>query len=349
MLHYYSQRTATRLVKSVGFSKADFEDKYEPVKVSKEEFWELARLAEAEKASWILDNLDRVETTKQKQQESLSKLLQNLQQPIDRVNSQLNTIQDGLERENRIQILRSISTVPYASHHKAARKGRLEGSGQWLLMNKAFKAWRSESTSSVLWLHGIPGSGKTKLTSLVVDELTGSENMAYFYCMRNPAEPLRGQCHAILASLVQQLASTSPDSPILPPVVAQYQDALDGMAGFDDFAWTSDESSSIMLELLQEYPAVTLVFDALDEVNADDRQELMDILSELLRESPNLLKIFVSSRENYDIALHFEGSPNIYIDAQDNRGDIESFMSVLATALSLLFRFVYTEGRIRHG
>ncbi|ROT39647.1 hypothetical protein SODALDRAFT_309087 [Sodiomyces alkalinus F11] len=336
LLHYYSQRTATRFIKSVAFSQSDFEAKYEPVKAAKQDVWELATLAEAEKTSWALESLDNMEETQRQQHQTLSELLANLEQPIDRINTQLDLIQDGLERESRIQILRSISAVPYATHHKAARKGRLEGSGRWLLNNKAFQAWRSDSTSSVLWLHGIPGSGKTKLASLVVDELPGSENMAYFYCMRNPAEPLRGQCNAVLASLVRQLASTSADSPLLSAVVNHYRDALDGMAGFDDFAWTSDESSAILLELLEDYPAVTLVFDAMDEVNPEDRQELMDILSELLREAPNLLKIFVSSRENYDIALHFEGSPNIYIDAQDNRGDIESFIDDRLTAAKLL-------------
>ncbi|TLD14961.1 hypothetical protein PspLS_10833 [Pyricularia sp. CBS 133598] len=335
-LRYYSQHTATRLVKSLGSAKSDFEEKYKPVSLAKGELEELVRLAEAEKTSWVLDKVGRAETERQVQHRVLSQLLHNLQQPIDRISSQLDVIHDGLERETRIKILRSISSIPYLTHHKAARKGRLEGSGQWLLGNKSFQSWRSESTSSVLWLHGIPGSGKTKLASLVVDELTDSENLAYFYCMRNPAEPLRGQCDAILSSLVRQLASTSTDSSVLAPITDTYQDALDGMTGFEDFAWTSDESSSILLELLKEYPAVTMVFDALDEVNPEDRQELMDILSELLRESPNLLKIFVSSRENYDIALHFEGSPNIYIDAQDNKGDIESFIDDRLSAAKLL-------------
>ena len=324
-IRYFSHHTATRFVKSVATTKAEFETNFDPINTAKVTVWESARLAEAEKASWILESVDNIEANQQLQSKELHA---QLQKPIDRISDQLSKIDDGLERENRIEILRSISTIPVATHHKAARKGRLEGSGQWLLENQAFEAWRTDSTSSVLWLHGIPGSGKTKLASLVIDELTKSDNLAYFYCMRNPAEPQRGQCHAILASLVRQLASFSADSPVLPPIVALYQGALDGIEGFDDIMWTSDESYQALLQLLNEWPAVTLVFDALDEVNQEDRQEIMDLLSELLRESPNLLKSFISSRENYDIALHFKGCPNIYIDAQDNKGDIETFMCV---------------------
>ena len=332
VLHYYSHGTATRLAKSIGSSKADFEEKYKPVETAKKAAWDLAQLAEAEKSDWILSRLDRVQAEQrshaardQQQFEALGSVLKEIQAPIDRISNQLAEIQDGLERETRAKIIRAISSIHYSSHHKGARKGRLKGSGQWLLQKHEYRAWREESSSSVLWLHGIPGSGKTKLASLVVDELEGRENLAFFYCMRNPAEPQRGRCDQILASLVRQLAAVQPNGPILAPVVAHYEEAVFGTCSFEDQAWSSEESAEVLLQLMGEYPAVTLVIDALDEVAQDDRQELMDILSQLLRDSPNLLKIFVSSRSNYDIALHFEGSPNVYIDS-DNTGDISAFM-----------------------
>ena len=58
-------------------------------------------------------------------------------------------------------ILRWISQEPYIDHHKQA--GVLQGTGQWLLQDPKFLAWQNESASSILWLHGIPGSGKSKL------------------------------------------------------------------------------------------------------------------------------------------------------------------------------------------
>lgn len=313
-------------------SKADFEEKYKPVETAKKAAWKLAQLAEAEKSDWILSSLDRFEDGQKSQAEryrqqfeALGSILEEIQQSINRISSQLNTIQDGLERKTRAKTLRAISRLQYTSHHQGAKKGRLKGSGQWLLQKREYQAWREDSSSSVLWLHGIPGSGKTKITSLVIDELETSENLAFFYCMRNPAEPQRGQCDQILASLVRQLAAVQPDSLILPSVVAHYEDAVSGTCDFEDQAWSSDGSAEVLLKLMEDYPAVTLVIDALDEVNQEDRQELMDILSQLLRDSPNLLKIFISSRSNYDIALHFDGSPNVYIDS-DNTGDISAFM-----------------------
>jgi hypothetical protein len=63
----------------------------------------------------------------------------------------------------RTEILRWISPEPYIQHHEQAKKEVLEGTGQWLLSDPVFKKWKKESVSSILWLHGILGSGKSKL------------------------------------------------------------------------------------------------------------------------------------------------------------------------------------------
>jgi hypothetical protein len=48
-------------------------------------------------------------------------------------------------------------------YHKQASQGVLPGTGRWLLSDPVFKKWKDESASSILWLHGMQGSGKSKL------------------------------------------------------------------------------------------------------------------------------------------------------------------------------------------
>ncbi|KAK4165517.1 ankyrin repeat protein [Cladorrhinum sp. PSN259] len=326
VLRRFSQNSAVRFLKGVGSPVADLEAKFAPAETARQRVLTWSRAADAERQAEIQQMLSGLQDKTAAGFESLSAAMKQMEEPIIRVNVRLTGIQDHLDRLTRGRILKSISTIPYTTHHKSIRKDRLEGSGCWLLERPEYKAWRDDSCSSVLWLHGIPGSGKTKLASLVIDKAGECDNLAYFYCMRNPAEPDRGRGEKVLASLVRQLAGGSPDRPILPPVVAQYEDAIQEMVEFEDHAWTTDESSRILLELMGEYPSATLVIDALDEVNQEDRQELLDILSSLMRDSPNLLKVFVSSRDNYDIALHLDGLPNVYIDAEDNAGDISAFI-----------------------
>lgn len=63
----------------------------------------------------------------------------------------------------RTKILCWVSPEPYTQHHQQARKDVLLGTGNWLLSDPVFDKWKKESVSSILWLHGIPGSGKSKL------------------------------------------------------------------------------------------------------------------------------------------------------------------------------------------
>ena len=63
----------------------------------------------------------------------------------------------------RTKILQWISVEPYIKHHEQTKKDILDGTGQWLLLDPVFNKWKKESASSILWIHGIPGSGKSKL------------------------------------------------------------------------------------------------------------------------------------------------------------------------------------------
>jgi nucleoside phosphorylase len=67
----------------------------------------------------------------------------------------------------RRKILKWISDtekLPFLKHHKENKREILEGTGKWLLQDPVFRQWNDDSISSLLWLHGKPGSGKSKLT-----------------------------------------------------------------------------------------------------------------------------------------------------------------------------------------
>ena len=158
-----------------------------------------------------------------KLRESLSAMSLNLRRRLDdfdgpmaRLGSQLKVVEDHLEKNKRVDTLRQISSLPYMQYHEQTRKGVLEGTGQWLLDDPIYAQWKNDSDCSILWLHGILGSGKSKLVSIVIEDIMRGygcgENPppAYFYCSRNPAERERSDPAAITASIVRQLASLEP-------------------------------------------------------------------------------------------------------------------------------------------
>lgn len=71
---------------------------------------------------------------------------------------------------------------------------------------------------------------------------------------------------------------------------------------------------------------VTIIIDALDECNPGTRRHLLEALQSILRKSPTLVKIFVSSRDDQDIVYRLEKYPNLEISSRKNTNDINKFV-----------------------
>lgn len=81
------------------------------------------------------------------------------------------------------------------------------------------------------------------------------------------------------------------------------------------------------MKLTAEFRQTVICIDALDECNKTTRDKLLHALEQILRSSTSLVKIFVTSRDDDDIVLHLDGSPNVYIKPDDNSGDIGCFVT----------------------
>ena len=128
----------------------------------------------------------------------------------------------------------------------------------------------------------------------------------------------------ILSSFVRQLSTSHNDA--IPRSTAQMYHQK-RQTGFASGKLKLKESQTVLAELFQMYPQVTLVVDALDECNKETRLGFMAILDNLIAESSRPLKILISSRRDRDIERHFENGPNLNIRAIDNRDDIAMFVN----------------------
>ncbi|KAJ8129758.1 hypothetical protein O1611_g3872 [Lasiodiplodia mahajangana] len=256
--------------------------------------------------------------------------LARLEKPMARWSDELTRIADGLDRSRRIEILKWISSEPYLQYHKRERETFLEGTGNWLISHPVFQQWKDESASSLLWLHGIPGSGKSKLASLVIEDALEAfrkqkaPSPAYFYCSRDPAEPERSKPANVLASIVRQFSSPGPGKPLLRPTIMAYQSQEDD--GFPIDSLQLRDSYNLLLEILDSYPTATIIIDALDECDPLTRQKLLDTLENILRQSPTLVKIFVSSRDDQDIKYNLRDYPALEVSSDLNSEDISRFV-----------------------
>ena len=273
--------------------------------------YDVTKISETNVQNWLrLVDADVCRETAKREMEhhdSLEAILLSLNKPITHITSQLNDWQDHFSRKERKKVFRWMSEIEYKSHHEDLSKGLLPNSGQWLLDHKLFIEWGQSSVSSILWLHGIPGSGKTRLISRIIDVMlgegtSGQSPTAFFYCARSTAEPERGKPAEILGAILRQLCSSKPDRPIRGPVAREYE--IRRQKADEDCSsvrkLSIEDCTRLILELTKDNPA-TIIIDALDECDEETRHELLEALDIVISNSTELVRVLVSSRDDVDI------------------------------------------------
>ncbi|CAO2655499.1 Nn.00g043020.m01.CDS01 [Neocucurbitaria sp. VM-36] len=262
-----------------------------------------------------------------------------LNTPLQSMSNDMKVIKDGLEASKRLEIMRWLSPEPYLQHHNQVSQDVLPGTGQWLLSDAIFAKWKRESTSSILWVHGILGSGKSALASVVIDDLVKrfqagvSPQPIFFYCSRNPAEPARSDPKAILASIARQLSSLKPGSELLGHTVELFKKKE--AEGFASGPLQMEETCALIAQLIDEYQQTTIIIDALDEIDPQTRGKLLKALKQILQSSSSLVKIIVTSRNEQDLAFHLQHYPNIEVNLRRNADDIAQFVKTQTEQLIL--------------
>lgn len=264
-------------------------------------------------------------------------LLVSLEQPFLRTVAHVAELHDHLSKSTRMRILRWLSHARPKQHHQTEANAHLEGSGTWLFNHPEFAKWREGSHSSILWLHGLPGCGKTKLVYGVIKRLfeemdsappTSHElaPVAFFYCARNPAEPERSNPTEIARSILKQLAVNK--NGLLKDVVIQEFQVRESQAeidGEDVQQLNLGEAQALILKLLEKDPA-TIILDGLDECDEGRRFDLLSMFHCLIQQSASVIKLLIASRDDGDIAQQLESFPSVYIRADDSRADLNRFI-----------------------
>ena len=92
----------------------------------------------------------------------------------------------------------------------------LKGTCTWISVDPAYKKWLHHDQSSILWVHGDPGKGKTMLAISQITQLTqkiermsvASATLAYFFC--DDKDDRRNNAVVIIRSLLYQLLCQRP-------------------------------------------------------------------------------------------------------------------------------------------
>ncbi|RYO14807.1 Vegetative incompatibility protein [Alternaria arborescens] len=211
-------------------------------------------------------------------------------------------------QEEKLGKIRSWLSAPDPStnYHKAHKQRQAE-TGLWLLEGEQFMRWK-KSAASRLWLYGIPGCGKTILSSTIIEHLLQhcyddtSIVTAYFYFNFNDTQ--KQDPELMLRSLLCQLVQRS-------VVIPKGVDVLFSSCENGQRKPSSHALLQVIKEAAQEFTHVYVVLDALDE--CAQRSELMDMLETVAEWQLDNLHLLMTSRKERDIERSLEG----YIKEQD--------------------------------
>lgn len=178
-----------------------------------------------------------------------------------------------------------------STNYNRARKAHHAGTGAWLIEDDAFEQWVSD-VSRLIWPYGIPGCGKTVLSSTTVHYLltrfksTPSYPVLYYYFSFNETEKQKPE--NMIRSLLTQLLTYGTEG-------CQALDALHDRKHQP----TNEELLPALRQIMVPCDKVFVIIDALDECM--ERPELLSDIEELISWDDVNLHLLLTSRKESDI------------------------------------------------
>lgn len=195
--------------------------------------------------------------------------------------------------------------------------------GSWLTASTKYQEWLHGSEHGLLWLTGIPGSGKSVMAAMLADELgrTNPASPVLFFFFRQIVEA-NHRPDALLRDWLDQVLSYSP------PLQQQLK---------DEMQVSSEPSTEKMWEHLRFAFArlperVFCVADALDEMGSGHDAFLKE-LGKLGNWRPDKAKVLITSRPVPSVEMPLRRVPCLAIRLQENMVDVD-ISSYVRSALS---------------
>ncbi|KAF2999267.1 hypothetical protein E8E13_003411 [Curvularia kusanoi] len=238
--------------------------------------------------------------------------------------SRLNNVQEWLAVESR------------SDHdHVTYQEVRFEHSSttDWILNHEKIKDWVAldNPTTPLLWMHGIPGAGKTILASTIIDCCSKKADFStrFFYC--HDGDQSSNTAMSILKGLIGQFLNSK--GSMVPLCYARRTTSTEPILRANVTL-----ARKLLEELCLITPKAFIIVDGLDECINAERKQITDILMDLVghcnASDPGKLRVLLVSQYSPDIYKSLHSStrtslrPGILtIEEKDNRSEIHTYVA----------------------
>jgi WD40 repeat protein len=230
----------------------------------------------------------------------------------------------GVEDFKKVEKLLSLSEAPDDDYDFFAERW-MPGSCEWILSDASFEFWIEDSSSKprILWFRGLPGTGKSVLSSFIIRHLKQVELGCQFYFFRF-GDQRKTSLNAFLRSLAYQVARDVPE--YRRRILKFSDDGLNLEKAESRMIWQKLFVSALFKLSLSK--PLFWVIDALDE--SDSPQTLLSLFSAISNSGLPIRILFVS-RRNQSLSLAFERLATSItlenISADDSLKDLQLYVT----------------------
>ncbi|KAK9774329.1 putative NACHT domain-containing protein [Seiridium cardinale] len=190
-----------------------------------------------------------------------------------------------------------------------------QGTGKWLLQDEKFLGWTNilDKSINVIWLQGIPGAGKTFLSTTVINEIRKFAQVAFAilsHTSRNSTTAI-----SVIHSFIFQIVSHD-----------ESRQAVVCNATGESLKMDIAHVTKLLTTVLGCAGPSYIILDGLDEIEEQERGRLLDELLKISKACEDV-KIFISSRPESDIAAKLSQDVTIMRVDHRNFESIETFVT----------------------
>ncbi|KAI1754784.1 hypothetical protein F4782DRAFT_462126 [Xylaria castorea] len=243
-------------------------------------------------AAYAKDLLSMIAPNKIEAQRRLGEVLLEVQGDVRKMNTDVRDLRADVHFDH---IIKWLAPPDPSTNYNNALRLRHPGSGKWFLDHAMYSNWKFKN-KSFLWLHGIPGCGKTILSSIIIEVLSNAEfNQGLFYFYFDFSDTRKQSLNMMLRSLISQLCDRN-------KVARSRLDSLyscnQGMR-----QPSLELLQATFIDMVQEVKAVWIILDALDECPTRTEYPTGGLLSwiQSLQNSQVNTHIIITSRPEQDI------------------------------------------------
>ncbi|KAF5235332.1 hypothetical protein FANTH_11737 [Fusarium anthophilum] len=189
----------------------------------------------------------------------------------------------------------------------------LEGTGEWIHRSENYLKWHESQEDGLLWIKGVPGSGKSVVAASMIHKLSQEESPVLYFFFRQIVDANHRPINLLRDWLDQILV-------YCPPLQASFKAYVDECRDLDSLS--IDELWRHLRTALASVPKVYCVADALDEMDHGN-SEFINQLAKLGDWKPSSVKVLLTSRPTSSVEAVMRGTRFLHIRMDEKAVDVD--------------------------